>query len=215
MLLFVKTHPRLALGAFGARFPAPLAELPAPLWLVELLQPDATAPVRRDESTRAAVRDLLRHGGYKPTGRGKPASEYLVRAATEGTLKSINAAVDAGNAVALHRGLPVSVVDLERLAPPLHVGIAAPGGRFVFNEAGQESDVGGLLCLHDASGPCANAVKDAQRTKTHGATRATLNLVWGVQGFEPSLGATVTWYRQLLAGLGATTEEIERHDGEA
>ncbi len=30
------------------------------------------------------MRKLLRHGGYKPTGRGKPASEYLVRAAGEG-----------------------------------------------------------------------------------------------------------------------------------
>ena len=30
------------------------------------------------------MRELLRYGGYKPTGRGKPASEYLVRAAGEG-----------------------------------------------------------------------------------------------------------------------------------
>jgi hypothetical protein len=44
---------------------------------------------------RAAVRDMLRPGGCKPTGRGKPASEYLVRAASEGQLAPINLAVDA------------------------------------------------------------------------------------------------------------------------
>jgi len=37
-------------------------------------------PLREaEEAVRTAVRDLLRNGSYKPTGRGKPASEYLVR----------------------------------------------------------------------------------------------------------------------------------------
>ena len=40
---------------------------------------DWPAPRRR----RVANRDLLRFGAYKPTGRGKPASEYLVNAAAE------------------------------------------------------------------------------------------------------------------------------------
>ena len=30
---------------------------------------NAPAPLERDEETRQAVRDLLRHGGYKPTGK--------------------------------------------------------------------------------------------------------------------------------------------------
>ena len=45
---------------------------------------------RRDSphsaALKAAVRDLLRFGAYKPTGRGKPASEYLLNAAAEGTV---------------------------------------------------------------------------------------------------------------------------------
>ena len=63
---------------------------------------DADAPLSPDDDTRKIVRDVFRHGGYKPTGRGKPASEYLVRAAGEGKLSTINAAVDLCNVVSLH-----------------------------------------------------------------------------------------------------------------
>ena len=79
---------------------------------------------------------------------------------------SINAAVDVCNIVSLHSGLPISVVDLAKATPPFRVAVAAAGSSYVFNASGQTIDLGGLLCLCDADGPCANAVKDAQRTKT-------------------------------------------------
>ena len=208
MDLLVEPHPKLALAAFTSRFPAALGDSPAPPWLVELLGLDAEAPVQRSEEVRAAVRDLLRVGGYKPTGRGKPASEYLLRAATEGSLRSINVAVDVCNVVSLHSGLPISVVDADALTPPLHVAIARAGQRYVFNEAGQEIDVSGLLSLHDAHGPCANAVKDARRTKTHATTRRTLNLIWGARAMQTTLVAATAWYRDLLERLGVETESV-------
>ena len=120
-------HPLLHAVEFSTSFPAALADLPSPAWLTDLLRLDAGAPLQRNEELRGAVRGLLRHGGYKPTGRGKPSSEYLVRAASEGALGSINLAVDACNAVSLHSGLPISVVDLDRARPPLRVGIAERG----------------------------------------------------------------------------------------
>ena len=109
-----------------------------------------------DDAVRAAVRDLLRHGGYKPTGRGKPSAEYLVRAVSEGALGAINAAVDACNAVSLHSGLPISVVDLDLARPPLRIAVAPRGRALRVQRLGQEIDLGGLLCLFDADGPCAN-----------------------------------------------------------
>src|SRR6266550_2411654 len=109
MALTVDAHPLLRVAAFTTTFPAPLGELGTPPAVVGLLAADAPAPLHRDETLRGAVRDMLRHGGYKPTGRGKPASEYLVRAASDGALSPINAAVDACNAVSLHSGLPISV----------------------------------------------------------------------------------------------------------
>ena len=148
---------------------------------------------------------MLRHGGYKPTGRGKPASEYLVRAAGEGALGSINAAVDVCNVVSLHSGLPISVVDLDRARAPFHIAVAEAGTSFVFNASGQVIDLAGLLCLFDADGPCANAVKDAQRTKTAADTRRTLSVIWGTNALPGRAGQTEAWYRQLLETHGAAT----------
>ena len=201
-------HPLLRLAAFVTSFPAPLGELATPAAVLELLRADGPAPLARDEAVRAAVRDLLRHGGYKPTGRGKPASEYLVRAATEGALGAINLAVDACNAASLHSGFPISVVDLDRARAPFRIGIAPEGARYVFNASGQEIDLAGLLCLFDADGPCANAVRDAQRTKTNAGTRATLSVVWGCAGWEERLAATERWYRAMLEGAGASTAVV-------
>ena len=203
----VDPHPSLVHGAFQTTVPRPLGEVPSPAWLTELLRLDAEAPIARAEDVRVKIRDLLRYGGYKPTGRGKPASEYLVRAAGEGALASINVVVDACNAVSLHSGLPISMMDLDRAVPPLRIGIAGEEESYVFNASGQTIDLKGLLCVHDAEGPCANAVKDSQRTKTDDATRRTVSVVWGCVGLEDRLARTVAWYRELLERAGCSTEE--------
>ncbi|HEY0095206.1 MAG TPA: phenylalanine--tRNA ligase beta subunit-related protein [Archangium sp.] len=205
-MLTIDAHPLLDVVAFEATLPAPLSASPSPEWLVALLKPDASAPLSADDAVRGAVRDLLRHGGYKPTGRGKPASEYLVRAAGDGSLGSINAAVDMCNAVSLHSGLPISVVDLDRAKAPFRVGVAPEGATYVFNASGQSIDLAGLLCLFDAEGPCANAVKDSQRTKTQGDTRRTLTVLWGTNALPGRSERAFTWYRELLERLGAAVE---------
>ena len=211
----VDPHPLLKVAAFVTEFPAPLGQTATPIGVLDALRLDGPAPLQRDESVRGAVRDLLRHAGYKPTGRGKPASEYLVRAATEGALGSINAAVDVCNAVSLHSGLPVSVVDLDRARAPFRIGVAPEGSAYVFNASGQEIDLGGLLCLFNADGPCANAVRDAQRTKTRDETTATLSIVWGCVGFETRLRQAEQWYRSLLESAGATTRAVDTMPSEA
>ncbi len=210
-MLSFDAHPLLHATAFVTRFPRPLGELPSPETLRSGLAPDAPAPFPPpDDGLRAAVRDLLRHGGFKPTGRSKPASEYLRKASAEGQLGSINAAVDVCNVVSLHSGFPISVVDLDRAEAPFRVGLAAADAAYVFNASGQEIDIGGLLCLFDAAGACANAVKDAQRTKTSETTNRTLSVVWGVVAEAPRVEAATRWYRTLLEELGATTEDTPR-----
>jgi DNA/RNA-binding domain of Phe-tRNA-synthetase-like protein len=208
-MLAIHPHPLLDAAAFETTFSAPLGELATIDAIRALLASvDAPAPMRSDEAVRAAVRDLLRHGGYKPTGRGKPSSEYLMRAVSEGALGPINAAVDACNAVSLHSGLPISVIDLARATPPLSVSVAAAGARYVFNAAGQEIDLAGLLCLCDAQGPCANAVKDAQRTKTSAATTRTLSVVWGTRALPGRAAEAAAWYRELLHAMGGSTKPL-------
>lgn len=185
------------------------AGLESPAWLTDLLRADAASPFDHDEDVRAHVRDALRTAGYKPTGRGKPASEYLRRAAAENALRSINLPVDACNVVSLHSGFPISVVDLDRTRPPFRIAIAGERDAYVFNPSGQEIRLAGLPCLFDADGPCANAVKDAQRTKTHPATRRTLSVLWGCAPHEERATQAVVWYRNLLHQAGASTAGVE------
>ena len=206
-MLKIDPHPLLLASSFTTTFARPLGEVPTPAAIRSYHDLDARAPVGRSEELRAAVRDLLRHGGHKPTGRGKPSCEYLVRAVGEGKLPSINLAVDACNAVSLHSGLPISVVDLARARPPFRIGIGAPGESYEFNTSGQAIDLEGLLCLYDAEGPCANAVKDAQRTKTDESTTRTLSVIWGTNAFPGQLERATAWYRELLGSAGAATED--------
>jgi DNA/RNA-binding domain of Phe-tRNA-synthetase-like protein len=208
-MMSVEPHPLLDLRAFVTDFPRPLGQMTSPAELTALLSLEAAAPLHSDDKVREAVRALLRHGGFKPTGRSKPASEYLIRAVGEGVLSSINLAVDACNIASLHSGLPISVVDLDRARPPFRVAVAPAGAAYVFNAAGQSIDVAGLLCLFDADGPCANAVKDAQRTKTTPETRRTLSLVWGTNALPDRAARTETWYRELLERHGASTEFVK------
>jgi DNA/RNA-binding domain of Phe-tRNA-synthetase-like protein len=210
-VLTVDPHPLLDLRVFISRFPQSLGELPVPAEVLALLSAQADAPLKTGDVVREAVRavrQLLRQGGFQPTGRSKPASEYLLRAAAEGRLGSINLAVDVANVVSLHSGLPISVVDLAAANPPLRVGIAQAGESYVFNTAGQVIELQGLVCLRDADGPCANAVKDAQRTKTGPGTCETLSLVWGTHVLAGRASETEAWYRELLEQHGATTEAM-------
>lgn len=207
--LSVVDHPLLQLEAFVAELPDALERCPSPDWLRAGLRLDAESPLTPpDEHVRKAVRELLRHGGFKPSGRSKPASEFLQRAATEGSLASINLAVDLCNVTSLHSGLPISVVDLALVEPPLRVDIAAPETSYVFNPAGQTMRLDGLVCLFDGAGASANPVKDSQRTKTRATTRSTLCLVWGCRSLADRTRATVGWYRSLHERAGVRTVDL-------
>jgi DNA/RNA-binding domain of Phe-tRNA-synthetase-like protein len=206
-MLAVDPHPLLDLGAFVTTFPQTLGAMTSPPEVTALFSLEAPAPLHSDDAVREAVRALLRHGGFKPTGRSKPASEYLIKAVNDKMLSSINLAVDVCNVVSLHSGLPITVTDLDLARPPFRVGIADKGSSYIFNASGQTIDLGGLLCLFDAEGPCGNAVKDAQRTKTTPETRRTLSLIWGTTALPGRAEQTVRWYRELLEKHGAQTED--------
>jgi DNA/RNA-binding domain of Phe-tRNA-synthetase-like protein len=207
-MLTVEPHALLELRAFVTELPSPLGQLMSGREIVAMLSIDAPAPLATDDTVRDAVRALLRQGGFKPTGRSKPASEYLLNAAKDGRLVPISFVVDVCNLVSLHSGLPISVVDLDRAREPFRVGIAPAASSYVFNASGQTIDLGGLLCLFDAEGPCANAVKDAQRTKTTDATRRTLSLIWGTKGLPGRAGRAEQRYRALLEKAGASTHGV-------
>jgi DNA/RNA-binding domain of Phe-tRNA-synthetase-like protein len=197
----VAPHPLLEAGAFVTRLASPLGEL---TWS----PPADPPPLAVSDDVKAAVRALLRHGGYKPSGRGKPASEYLLQAAAEGRFPAVNPAVDVCNHVSLHSGLPVSVIDLDLASAPLALVVCPEGTTYVFNPSGQTIDASGLCALTDAAGPCGTPVKDAQRTKTSAATRTLLSIVWGTRALEGRTARATRWYRELTATIpGATVED--------
>lgn len=213
--IVVDDHPLLDAAAFLATWPQPLGQLDGSA-VRRFFAQKADAPLSTDADIKAPVRDLLRWSppqqrGFKPTGRSKPASEYLLKALDKGWLspeKGINPAVDACNVVSLHSGLPISVVDADLATPPWRLGLCEPGTTYVFNPSGQVIDVGGLISLWDQEGPCAGPVKDSQRTKTHEGTTRTLSVIWGTRELPGRTAAALQWYRALHEELGATVQML-------
>jgi len=201
----VEPHPLLDLVVLQAHWPTPLGAMPPAEWMAALGTVDADTPFDPpDDTHKRLVRDLLRHGGFKPAGRSKPCWEYMRAVAAKGQFPVINPAVDATNAAALHGALPVSTVDLDRMSGALSVAIAPAGASYVFNRSGQTIDLGGLLCLFDEEGPCANAVKDSQRAKTDDESTRTLTMVWGTTALPGRSVAVADWQQGLFERLGAT-----------
>ncbi|MGE4618306.1 MAG: phenylalanine--tRNA ligase beta subunit-related protein [Planctomycetota bacterium] len=207
LLIEWEAHPYLDPIAIEVEFEGPQGDT-SPEWLRQKLLPEAVTDELSDECKKA-VRQLLRHGGYRPAGRGKPSSEWLIKAASDGKLSSILPLVDAGNAASLGAGIPLSIVDLDRVELPLRISLGLEGEKYVFNRSGQEIDIAGLLCLRDTAGACANAVKDSQRTKTDAGTRRALVQIWGtceLPGAAVRLGSQV---RELLERLGGACREVK------
>lgn len=169
----------LAQGLVVDRGPPPLEAALTELALRRAREPLSTA----EEARRRAAREMLRHGAFRPTGRAKPASEYLLRAATEGQVPRINGPVDAANLVSLATMIPISLWDVE--ASGSH-GVALrrgdAGERFVFNVAGQELELQDLVCgvaLDGARGrPIVTPVKDSLATKLTPASRHVAGLIY-------------------------------------
>ncbi len=198
-------YPNLAIQHLEITLPKSLGEIASPTWLTQMLDLRSDVPIETAKWVKEAVRDLLRHHGYKPKGRGKPSSEYLRGAATSASLNSINAAVDCGNVASLHSGLPISIIDNDLLCGTARIDVPKKGTSYIFNQSGQTIDVGGLLSLFDDDGPCANAVKDSQRTKTSDESRQLVAIVWAPISPESTTDdyarRTCKWLADLFAQL--------------
>jgi DNA/RNA-binding domain of Phe-tRNA-synthetase-like protein len=210
MISFELEHPTLRLGlvvASGVR-----CEPSSPALLAELSAAESAVkadPTRFSEATRAAVRNVLRKGGYKPTGRGKPASEFLLGAALEAGLPRINNLVDINNIASLEHAHPISILDLERSGPELAIRFGRAGESYVFNHSGQSIDIAGLpvVCRGAAREACGNAVKDSMLTKVHDGTTRVVLVVYGTRELpEVALTSTCERLAQLLRDHAGATE---------
>ncbi len=131
---------------------------------------------------KAAVRKMLRHGAYKPSGRSKPSSEYLLAAALRGDFPLVCCPVNVNNAVSLEWGYPASIFDTELSGSELLLRRGIAGESYVFNPSGQSIDLEDLLCACRREDgrwvPCGNPVKDAMATKVRESTRSIAALIY-------------------------------------
>ena len=124
-----------------------------------------------EEALRKGSRDILRNGKYKPTGRGKPASEYLMREAANGRFPRINGSVDANNLVSLKACVPISLWDLDLAGDPqaYEVRLGAEEEQYVFNAGGQLLQLRDLVCgcalTGDESTALITPIKDGLASK--------------------------------------------------
>jgi len=152
---------------------------------------------------RARVRGMLRHGRYKPAGRGKPASEFLLRAALSDSFPLVNEPVDINNAISLASGLPGSIFDADLSGTHLLLRRDRPGESYVFNPAGQVIGLEDLIVVCHREGgswvPCGNPVKDAMATKICPETQSVVAVLYAPIG--ESIAFVETWaarYAELL-----------------
>jgi DNA/RNA-binding domain of Phe-tRNA-synthetase-like protein len=156
-----------------------------------------------DPARKAAVRSMLRFGKYKPSGRSKPSSEYLLAVALEGVFPLVNGPVDANNAVSLEWGYPASVFDLDLCGAVLLLRRGVAGESYFFNPSGQSIDLQDLLCVCRAEEedwiPCGNPVKDSMATKTKESTRHVAAVIYAPSA-EPAgdLEGAAARFAQLL-----------------
>ena len=132
--------------------------------------------------SRQRVRQMLRYGKYRPSGRGKPASEFLLRAALADDFPLVNPPVNVNNAVSLESGLPGSIFDTDLSGTELLIRRGRRGESYVFNPTGQAIDLEDLLlvCRKTTDGwePCGNPVKDAMTTKIHPQTQNVVAVLY-------------------------------------
>jgi hypothetical protein len=195
---------RVALVWAASLPPVTRRDSPGP-WLAALLAKvkAAGAEAWLREGRKAAVRSMLRYGSYRPAGRAKPSSEYLLGAATTDDFPVVNGPVDANNAASLEFGYPASVFDLAVCGKDLRLKRGGKGDSYVFNASGQTIDLEDLLCVwrpgaEGGEEPIGNPVKDAMTTKVFEGCTSIGAVIYAPDGEE---GRDLEACAERLAGL--------------
>lgn len=170
-----------------------------------------------EEHRRQAARDMLRNGVYKPTGRGKPASEYLLRAASseQRSFPRINGPVDVCNYLSLKTVLPISLWDHDRAAASAYrFRLGHPDEAYVFNAGGQQIALQDLVvgCAQtnaDKRGtPIVNPVKDSMATKTTVETTHVVASIYAPQDVV-QVDELRTWCAEFAGWLAECGEDVQ------
>ncbi|KAF1081334.1 MAG: hypothetical protein GQF41_2140 [Candidatus Rifleibacterium amylolyticum] len=129
------------------------------------LSPDCIYP----DHMQKGIRSLLKTFGFHPSGRSRPASEFLFKdLQNRGGFNFINNVVDINNHLSLITHLPVSTFDLDKSGYELCLRVGFDDESYVFNREGQILSLKKLLVVARHGGDNAaigSPVKDSQATK--------------------------------------------------
>ncbi len=154
------------------------------------------------QGLKERVRAMLRYGRYRPSGRAKPSSEFLLNAAIQDRFPLINPCVDVNNFISLQSGFPASIFDADRSGLSLVLRRGQPNERYVFNPAGQEIDLTDLLLVarKEDDVPCGNPVKDSMTTKVQAGTKRVVGVLYApVDEPQDRLSSWAERYAETLA----------------
>ncbi|MDD3145873.1 MAG: phenylalanine--tRNA ligase beta subunit-related protein [Candidatus Riflebacteria bacterium] len=136
-----------------------------------LLSPDFIYPDQKQKG----IRSLLKTFGYHPSGRSRPASEFLFKdLQNRHGFNFINNAVDINNHLSLKSFLPISVIDLDKSGYDLCMRIGFDDESYQFNREGHELSLKKLLVIARQGGDgkaFGSPVKDSQATKVFSETK--------------------------------------------
>ena len=135
------------------------------------LSPDFIYP----DHMQKGIRSLLKTFGFHPSGRSRPASEFLFKdLQNRGGFNFINNAVDVNNHFSLVTHLPISVIDLDKSGCDLCMRVGFDDESYLFNREGHELSLKKLLVLARQGGDgkaIGSPVKDSQATKVFSETK--------------------------------------------
>ncbi len=149
------------------------------------------------------IRSLLKAYGFHPSGRNRPASEFLVKDLQgRGSFKSINNIVDINNHLSLLSHLPISILDREKTGDHLCIRVGTENESYIFNQEGQDLSLKHLLIVARSDGdlaPFGSPVKDSHATKIATTTHNLVGFVYATPTTAP-IEAMQQWLK-LFADL--------------
>ena len=153
--------------------------------IAPVLEPSFTYP----DHVRKGIRSLLRHFGFHPSGRNRPASEFLVKDLQgRGCFHAINNLVDMNNHLSLVSHLPISILDVDKTEEALVIRLGNEGESYIFNPEGQELALKHLLTIcggPDGRTAFGSPVKDSQATKISAATTRAVAVIYTSASITP------------------------------
>ena len=149
----------------------------------EMLKPGYTYP----DNMQKGIRSLLKTFGFHPSGRSRPASEYLFKDLTNrGGFNYINNIVDINNHISLKYKLPISVFDLDKSGNQLCLRVGNDTEEYVFNKEGQILTLKKLLLVAKTGAEAIGTpVKDSQATKVFEPTNKIAFFVYSSSNITP------------------------------